>query len=103
MSRIPAFPWKLLVAGGVAWLLYLLLGLAGWSTFSSDTAGHRFQVDFLQLLLFGGWALVIVGLGGWMLGERERDRVDEQARQHMERQLGNQAPPTRGPEGAVGG
>jgi hypothetical protein len=71
MSRIPRFPWALLVTAAVAWLLYLLLGVAGWSSFGSDTAGHRLEIDILQLLLFGGWAALIVGLGGWMLAERE--------------------------------
>jgi hypothetical protein len=103
MSRIPAFPWKLLIGAGVAWLLYLLLSVAGWSSFSTNTAGHRFEVDFLQLLLFGGWALLIVGLAGWMLGERERDRVDEHARQLMETRLGAPPRPAQGPDDVVGG
>ena len=78
MSRIPSLPGKLLVSGGAAWLLYLLLCLAGWSSFTSNTAGHRFEIAVLQLLLFGGWALLIVGLAGWLLSERERDRADDQ-------------------------
>jgi hypothetical protein len=75
MSRIPAFPWKLLVTGLVAWVLYVILGLAGWSTFTGDSAGYRFEFDVRQLLLFGGWAALLVGLAGWMIAEHERDRV----------------------------
>jgi hypothetical protein len=71
MSRIPRFSWALLVTAAVAWGLYLLLGVAGWSSYGSDTAGHRLEIDILQLLLFGGWASLIVGLGGWMLAEQE--------------------------------
>jgi hypothetical protein len=88
MSRIPGFSWTLLVTAAVAWVLYLLLGVAGWSSFSSDTAGQRLEIDLLQLLLFGGWAALIVGLGGWMLAERELAQDDVRAKAKLERGLG---------------
>lgn len=88
MSRIPRFSWTLLVTAAVAWVLYLLLGVAGWSSFSSDTAGHRLEIDLLQLLLFGGWAALIVGLGGWVLAERELTQDDVRAKAKLQRGLG---------------
>ena len=78
MSRIPAFPWTLLVAAVLAWALYLILGLAGWNSFSGDSVTGRFELDLMQMLLFGGWAALIVGLAGWLLAER--DRVRDEAR-----------------------
>jgi hypothetical protein len=74
MSRIPAFPWKLLVTAVLAWALYLILGVAGWNSFSGDSVKGRFELDLIQMLLFGGWAALIVGLAGWMLSERDRER-----------------------------
>jgi hypothetical protein len=88
MSRIPRFSWTLLVTASVAWVLYLLLGVAGWSSFSSDTVGHRFEIDILQLLLFGGWAALIVGLGGWMLSERELPEQGPSVKAESDRGLG---------------
>jgi hypothetical protein len=88
MSRIPRFSWSLLVTASVAWLLYLLLGVAGWSSFTSDSVSHRFEIDILQLLLFGGWAALIVGLGGWMLSERELAQPGQLADAEVERNPG---------------
>jgi hypothetical protein len=57
----------------------MLMVVAAWSSAAIDSVGFRVQSAILEMLLFGGWAALLVGLAGWMLAERQRDSGDKQA------------------------